>query len=179
MTIRWSLSYAEAEAVLARLHGAREDVQKNAFRGRLKHLKRLGIPLNSSPGRGSKVDYFEDELFQWAFSLELAEFGIDPSTIARLVEAEWAKGILPEFQKAREIRNHDVFFVMNPRMVIDAWDPKPFDYEWLKASDGKLLRRLTSAKRRAIVINVSELARQIGVASVAFHSARHAKDDEG
>src|SRR5277367_7122943 len=104
-TLRWSLSYAQAESVLARLHDASEDVRKNAFRGRLKHLKRLGIPLNSTPGRGSKVFYFEDELYQWAFSLELAEFGIDPTAIADFIKSKWTEDLLPSFHKAVESRS--------------------------------------------------------------------------
>jgi hypothetical protein len=179
VAIRWSVSYAEAETVLARLHAASGDVQKNAFRGRLKHLKRLGIPLNSNPGRGSKIFYFEDELFQWAFSLELAEFGIDPATIARFIQSEWAEHILPKFHEARggARRGGDSLFIMYPRLISDAWAPKKFDYEWIEANDRKLLRRLTSYKRRAILINLSDLASEIGQGAIAFHSARAAQSE--
>ena len=61
-----AFSHAQAEAVLAGLFGADERVQKAAFRGRLKHLKRLGVPLGSRPGRGSKIDYELEHIYQWA-----------------------------------------------------------------------------------------------------------------
>jgi hypothetical protein len=92
-------TYAAAEQVLAKLYGLNEGVQKGPFRGRLKHLKRLGIPLGVNPGRGKKVLYSRDHIYEWAFCLELSQFGIDPTLITGVVRQHWEKIILPAIKK--------------------------------------------------------------------------------
>ena len=94
--MKWSVSYAQAEGVLARLHEGTGTTQTKAFRGRLKHLKRLGIPEGSSPGRGAKINYYEDQLLEWAFCLELAEFGLDPTLIVQLMKESWTAKSFPK-----------------------------------------------------------------------------------
>src|SRR4051794_23838050 len=82
-------TYAQAETVLARLYGADEQAQLGAFRGRLKHLKRVNIPLNMSPGRGAKVAYTREHVFQWAVCLEFSEFGFDPVLTSKFIHKFW------------------------------------------------------------------------------------------
>ena len=65
-----SFTYAEAESLLAKLYQADESAQRGAFRGRLKHLHRLGIPMGRRPGRGKKVSYDREQIYQWAFCLD-------------------------------------------------------------------------------------------------------------
>jgi hypothetical protein len=168
----WSVTYAEAETMLASLHGASGDVQSRAFRGRLKHLKRLGIPIDSSPGRGSKIAYSDDQLHQWAFCLELAEFGIDPTTIASFVLNEWASNLSPHFQEALTSRS-DIYFAMRPRLMANAWEPGSFDLQWIDLKRAtNFLHRLSGGNRRAILINISDLTKQIDDAGRQYHSAR-------
>ncbi|MBA2400591.1 MAG: hypothetical protein H0V72_18205 [Bradyrhizobium sp.] len=173
--LRWSVSYAKAEFILASLHNASGDIQKNAFRGRLKHLKRLGIPLNSAPGRGKKIDYFEDDLLQWALCLEFAEFGMDPTTIVRFVETNWVK-ILPRFKKcgATQTSDDDVFLIAHPNLMSASWDgnEESVAFKWLQLSDSNLfLARLgRSTPRRAIVVNISQLYREMQFARMQFDS---------
>ena len=168
----WSVSYAEAERMLASLHGASGDVQTGAFRGRLKHLKRLGIPLDSSPGRGSKIRYFQDQLYQWAFCLELAEFGIDPTTIAGFVQDQWVSDLSHRFQDARTSPS-DLYFAMRPRFMANAWLDEPFDLQWIKGTGAThFVHRLSGNNKRAILINITDLTRQIDDAGLEYHSAR-------
>lgn len=84
-------TYAEAESLLAKAFGVSETVQRGAFRGRLKHLKRLNVPLDSSPGRGKKVLYDPDHLFQWHYCLEVSSLGMDPTLAAHMLHTEWAR----------------------------------------------------------------------------------------
>ncbi|MEH2570662.1 hypothetical protein [Bradyrhizobium sp. AZCC 2289] len=160
------LQYAEAEHLLAHLHGADEKVRTGAFRGRLKHLKRLGIPLDSNPGRGAKITYTQEQVWQWAFCLELAEFGIDPTIIVQLVKTEWEARLLPEFRKASAAAaGDDVYFIATPRLMESGWDSKStraIEISWfhLKVSDS-VLWRIVGTKRRAIILNASDLCRII------------------
>jgi hypothetical protein len=165
---RWSVSYAKIESILAKLHGADGDVQQKAFRGRLKHLKRLGIPRGINPGRGAKVYYKEAQLYEWAFCLELAEFGLDPTAIVRLMEQKFKDDILPKLIEARVQRDaDDLFFVASPSLMSAVWqDKEPLPYRWLKFSDTELfldrMGRSPQTPRRAIWINVTTLCNAIG-----------------
>jgi hypothetical protein len=177
MAVTWSVNYAEAERMLASLHGASGDIQKMTFRARLKHLKRLGIPLHSSPGRGKKIRYFDDQLYQWAFCLELAEFGVDPTVVAGIVETEWISNISDRFQEALKSPS-DVYFAMCPRMMSNIWEPQLFELKWLDMNQTtNFLHRLKGSNRRAILINISDLAQQIHSAGLAFYSARHSSTE--
>jgi hypothetical protein len=180
--LRWSLSYAEIERVLARLHGATTgEIQQKAFRGRLKHLKRLGIPQGIHPGRGAKIYYFEEQLFEWAFCLELAEFGLDPTVIVRLMNDYWRKDILRRLMAVRANpwgdggeRDDDVYFVANPALMSATWGKgrQPLPYRWMKLSQAPTwIARLLGEQRRAIVINVTDLLRQIGHHRITFRKA--------
>jgi hypothetical protein len=165
---RLGVSYAEVEKVLAKLHGADGDVQQKAFRGRLKHLKRLGIPRGINPGKGAKVWYKEAQLYEWAFCLELAEFGLDPTAIVRLMEQKFKDDILPHLVEARLQRDSDdLYFVASPSLMSAAWQSKePLPYRWLKSSDAAIwldrMGRSRQTPRRAIVINVTVLCNTIG-----------------
>jgi hypothetical protein len=114
-----AFSHAQAEAVLAGLFGADERVQKAAFRGRLKHLKRLGVPLGSRPGRGSKIDYELEHIYQWAWCLELEEFGLDPTLITSHVTESWTETVHPIF--LHETGEGDVFAAVLPSLMSRPW----------------------------------------------------------
>jgi len=120
------LSYAEAEFTLASIFKANSKAQVGAFRARLKHLKRLGIPLGINPGRGKKISYQRAELYQWCFCLELEEFGIDPSIITRIVREYWSKLLGPGFAAvAKESTDaQETLFVFVPQLMSVGWRPK-------------------------------------------------------
>src|SRR5690242_8776890 len=83
-------SFAEVETALARMHGISEEVRPRAFRARLQNLQRLGLPFGKKPGRGKKIDYTAEDVFQLAFCLELAQFGFDPSYAVDIIENYWS-----------------------------------------------------------------------------------------
>jgi hypothetical protein len=82
-----TFTYAEVETALAKVYDA-ADVQKTAFRGRLKHFRKLGIP-QQQPGKGSRISYTASDVFQLMIACELAEFGVDPSLITKIVKRHW------------------------------------------------------------------------------------------
>jgi hypothetical protein len=113
--------YAEVEDALARMCRVRADVQKKAFRGKIQHFQKLGVPLNLKPGKGKKNSYTEDEVFQWALCLELAEYGVHPSTIADTIRAYWKSHLLPAFRAAsqNETPKDDILVCFSPHLVPD------------------------------------------------------------
>ncbi len=160
-----AFTYAQAEAVLAGLFGADERVQKAAFRGRLKLLKRLGIPLGSRPGRGSKVDYELEHVYQWAWCLELEEFGLDPTLIAAHVAESWDKTIHPIFLHEPAAGEGDVFAAVLPQLMSRPWrggtGPLINVARVRRADVDTLAGRLTGERRRLWLVNVSAITRQV------------------
>ena len=171
-------SYAQAETVLARLYGADEQVQRGAFRGRLKHFKRLGIPLNMAPGRGKKIFYTKEHVFQWSICLEFSEFGIDPTLTARFIHEFWRvfQACLQEIEGTRD-KAGDVIFTINPIIMSKTWKQPPGglfrekfpdfqDMSPAQLSDDNLLSVvLGSDSRRGMLMNLSEVVRLIDVES--------------
>ena len=116
-----AFTYGEAEALLAKLHGA-EAVQRLAFRGRMKHLKRVGIPLDTSVGQGKKQLYSEDHLWQWAFALELEQVNVDPTSIGKIIAAYWSDSIRPAYLAAKEAGPLTaVLFWIVPQFMNSTW----------------------------------------------------------
>jgi hypothetical protein len=70
-----TFGYARVEPILGKVFDA-EDAQRGAFRGRLKHFRKLGIPAKN-PGKGSRLQYSAPDLFQLLAALELSEFNIE------------------------------------------------------------------------------------------------------
>jgi hypothetical protein len=118
------LSYAEAESALAAIYRASGKAQAGAFRGRLKHFKRLGIPLGVNPGRGKKIDYGQNEVYQWCFCLEFAEFGIDPSVIVKIVRRYWKTEIFPALIEIRRKPETVHYFWISPEFMSASWSPR-------------------------------------------------------
>lgn len=77
-------TYGQVEAALAKVHKIPPE-RFGAFRGRIKHFQRIGL-VPSSPGRGKRISYEDNDIYLWAFALQLSEFGIDPIIIKRVVD---------------------------------------------------------------------------------------------
>lgn len=174
MPINWAVTYAQAEGVLARLHGANGDAQRKTFRARLKHLKKLGVPLGVEPGRGKKISYAEEQLYQWAFCLEVAEFGLDPTHIVRVLREHWDE-IKKHFNaEASRDFNDELLFVLRPAFLSQAMaGTASYGIKWFRGSGADLFWKLRS-HRRAMVINVTHLLRELSIARVATDSALYA-----
>lgn len=78
-------SYGVVETALAKVFGADATAQKRAFRGRLQHLRRLGLP-SGGVGRGKALVYTKANIYELGFCLECEELGINPALAANLLE---------------------------------------------------------------------------------------------
>lgn len=115
-------TYAEVETILASLHRADAATQKGALRGRLKHFKKLGIPLGINPGKGARIAYTIDTIWEWSFCLSLSQAGLDPTVIATILKYNWTALILPEF-KSCDAGTVDgtSFFYLEPWLMTRSW----------------------------------------------------------
>ena len=106
-----TFTYAEAEKLLGELYLVPDDrAHRGAFVARLKHLKRLGVPLGSNIGKGSRFAYEPDHLYQMCFCLELMECGIDPAVAVKLLMAQWDK-ISAQFRVVEDAPEKSRFYM--------------------------------------------------------------------
>lgn len=110
------LTYSQVEAVLAQIHFIDSD-KMGAFRGRIKHFQRIGI-VPASPGRGKKISYEIQDLLVWAYGLELAQFGIDPTVIKDFLKST-AIRFFDAFEKVDQ-KNHEIYLLLMPNIMTAA-----------------------------------------------------------
>lgn len=161
-------SYAEVETALARMHGADPAAQRGAFRGRLKHLQRLGLPLGEKVGKGRRIDYTEEQIWQYALALELAQCGIDPATVARMIKDYWSRGLQENLSQVAHFwgKADDTVMMLAVGFMSLSWEDQDQTLEgirfmsWSKIS-GIPLHGRVGDRRRSIVINISDMLREL------------------
>jgi hypothetical protein len=115
--------YAEVEEALAKAFGVNPDAQERAFRARLKHLQRLGLPKNR-PGKGSRLDYSFEDAAKWAVTLMAAEIGVEPAAMVKVIGRDWRDIFVPIMKQAIDAESragNPVFLIIFPRVVSGAW----------------------------------------------------------
>lgn len=175
-------SYKRIEHALARLYGANAVAQVGPFRGRIKHLQRLGVPMNRRPGRGSKAAYDVDEVLQFLFCLELTCFGVDPYLAVILLEKLWDRpgpggtslsGYMRQRFEADEgdaSRTHIAFM---PMIVARGWDPDGLGgldpYEIIDEQDvvGRVLTAVRASTPRMMLLDVRHSTTELRVGLAA------------
>ena len=158
-----------------------EDAQRGAFRGRLKHFRKLGIPAKN-PGKGSRLQYSASDLFQLLVALELSEFNIDPNLIVKIVQGHWMgrKGFYAAIQHAQGPSNEDclaflrVCFMsasLGQRRVMQSATaisqrsaPHPVEIQFVWASGANILKALQEPRERFCVFNLSARIRAVNEA---------------
>jgi len=171
--------YAEVEAALAKVYDA-EDAQRTAFRGRLKHFRKLGIP-QQQPGKGIRIRYTMSDIFQLMIACEFAEFGIDPYLITEIVRRHWRNksGLYEVTDYALKFPGDDFHVVIETHFMSWIWNrqkskrtppeismsrvAEPVFVHRLKASDIKniFLDELKKPGRRFFVFNLSARMRDV------------------
>jgi hypothetical protein len=82
-------SYAHVEAALAATFGVDVTGKVGWLRGRIQHLRRLGL-TPPGPGKGATIRYRLDDVDRWLLALELEHFRIDPTGAVAAVKNNWS-----------------------------------------------------------------------------------------
>lgn len=122
-------SYGEVEAAIARVLKADAEAQAGWLRGRIQHLRRLGL---TPPAEGSPVAYTFEWAARWLLALRLERLGLNPVAVVKFVEDNWERKPGHKFPvtSLREViedahapkRNDDVFLTVR----LDEFIPDAF-----------------------------------------------------
>src|SRR5262249_13097677 len=165
--------YGVVETALAKLCGADAIAQKGAFRGRLQHLRRLGLP-SGGPGRGKAITYTKANVYELGFCLECEELGINPALAVNLLKRHH-EYILCSHAKAEEaLQNGDeYFFWFTTNFMSASWSKKKLKFPGLpNFGSGPMLRlegtismlRHESHNRRLAFFSMTPLIREVQAA---------------
>jgi hypothetical protein len=103
-------SYGQLETLIARIYGASAKAQTGALRGRIRHLRRLGLPIGLARGSGNKITYGKKQVYELGFCLQLEQLGVDPNLAARLLKAR-REYILNAYGNAEEaLQRGELYF---------------------------------------------------------------------
>src|SRR5262245_9878194 len=81
-------SYSQVETAIARVLGVDADGQVGWLRGRIQHLRRLGL---SPPADRGPVVYTFDWAARWLLALRLERLGINPAAVVNFFEDNWER----------------------------------------------------------------------------------------
>jgi hypothetical protein len=154
--------YADILRAVALRHGAiGEGLQ--TFKSRLKHFQRIGL-VPSSPGKGQKIKYTAVDAIKWAVCFELAALGMAPEHIKTVI-AKCGDQIFSAFRGPLDDSGDDLIFAVGADFlpyrpggvqgVSSGVRPKSKVSSWI-FDEAEL--------RRAIVINLTTMKRDIGKA---------------
>lgn len=163
-------TYGQVESALAALHPLSAN-SPGTFRGRIKHLQKLGF-VPASPGKGKKIAYEREHLYKWALSLELIELGLDPTLAVHCVEIYWDQmdGILLR-ERPKSEPPTDWYWLLQPSLMSQAWRlAKGFEHDEmifdLQRADRIELTALLSKQTRVSIINLSGIRQRLEAALI-------------
>jgi hypothetical protein len=159
------LSYGQLEALIARIHGAPADVQAGALRARIRHLRRLGLPLGISPGTGNSIAYGKEQIYELSFCLELEQCGVDPRLAVGLLKAHRVF-ILHAYAKAEAAiqKNEGYFFWLETEFMTASWTTAKRKFPGLpQIGHASVLKldRTVCAPKSMIVLNLATIAAEV------------------
>ena len=102
-------SYAHVETALAATFGVDVTGKVGWLRGRIQHLRRLGLQPKG-PGKGATIRYSLDDVDRWLAALELEHFRIHPTAAVAAVKNNWngpgmLRDLVAEARASREPKN--------------------------------------------------------------------------
>jgi hypothetical protein len=164
-------TYSEVSKIVAAIFGADEKARRGALTARLQNLQKFGIPLGMNVGRGKRIDYRNEQIFQLAFCLELEDIGIMPSQIERIIKGQWRGMIHGYFKTA--LKNidaeDDMILIFELSQMTSTWsrDLESQDYYFaaVRANNetlGATIKKfLHEGWRHLALVNVSNLVRAV------------------
>lgn len=162
-------SYAVVETVLAKVFGAGAMAQKRAFRGRLQHLRRLGLP-SGGVGRGKTITYTKANIYELGFCLECEELGIIPTIALNLLEMHRGY-ILRAYERAeRDFPTEWFFWFSGLNFMSAAWSMEKRKFPGLPEMGSGPMRGLEggitslglkSYNRRLAVFQMTPLVKEV------------------
>jgi hypothetical protein len=166
------------------MHGAAAEGRREAFRGRLQHFRRLGIPRGLNPGKGKRIAYGEDQVLELALCTELSQFGLDPKMIADFMRSHWDDVLLKIKSQRYPKRDYDLLFVFTPRFMTASWaKEEPIEYEWYVTGahvpkKERPAERWLKALERGCAINISKMMERLDLEAISA-SLGEWEDDRG
>jgi hypothetical protein len=101
------MEYATVEMILADLHRVGPGRMK-AFRSQLRVLRDKGIPVIEKPGKGTRVTYNFENLWDMHFALCLDAFGLPPQRI-HMVTENVGKRMIPVIERLEAECGEDIW----------------------------------------------------------------------
>lgn len=82
------LSYGEVETAIARILKVDAKAQEGWMRGRIQHLRRLGL---TPPADRGPVVYTFEWAARWLLALRLERLGLNPVAVVKFIEDNWER----------------------------------------------------------------------------------------
>ncbi|KAF0134884.1 MAG: hypothetical protein FD148_784 [Methylocystaceae bacterium] len=117
-------SYAEVMKALAAIYRASDETVRGALRGRVQNLQKFGVPIDvgAQTGRGRKIDYGREEIYQMMFCLELYEIGLPPVHAVQIVRECWRSVLADEFKKEwQQPSGNDRIAIVETNLLSGSW----------------------------------------------------------
>jgi hypothetical protein len=152
------------------MHAADEHVQEKAFRARLKHLQRLGLPIEENKRDGRRIKYGPNEVYQLAFALELSECGLDPKVIVGIITSQWdrmrkkirfAHEIARDNDRYSDVTEGNSLILLRTRIMQLAWDDPSATDNVPIFSFTSVVGNTLDSEDRVIVINVTRMVEKL------------------
>ena len=158
-------SYGQVETLIARIYGASAKVQAGALRGRIRHLRRLGLPIGISPGTGTPIEYGKEQVYELAFCLGLEQCGVDPRLAVRLLKKH-RTFILHTYAKAEEAiqKNEGYFFWLETDFMSASWSSTKRKFPGLptiSAGSIRSLERTIEPSKHMIMFSPTTIAAEV------------------
>ena len=163
----WGLrmaSYSDVMKVLAALYGADEKVIRGPLRGRVQNLQKMGIPIGLQVGKGKKIDYKREQIYQIVLCMELAEIGVIPSKLSDIIKKHWnsiSSILWREIQGQEEGSENLLVFKMN--QMSSAWGNDGAFEMHSSYDNAHLIRTLKGFRgwRHLYLVNITEVVRKV------------------
>ena len=125
-----------------------------AFKGKLRHLRNLGIPKVRRVGSGNRAKFNRSDVLTMRLALEFSTLGIKPAAVAGLT----TKGLEHLEEHSKTVVGKDVYLIVFPA--------HPQGYIWLTAYGiegvAKIAEKISATN--FVTINLSRLVREMDMA---------------